>query len=800
MEGVSHLIKGFSNISGNDVATVGGKNASLGEMFNKLSSAGVEVPDGFASTSKAFRLFLDKNDLTSKLPALMATLDDITFSNLNEIAADARALILNSSLPKAVALEIEKAYDNLCIKYGPDVPVAVRSSATAEDLPTASFAGQHDSFLNVKGIQKLLLAVKKCYASLYNARAIKYRLDKGFSHEQVLISAGVQLMVRSDLSSAGVCFSIEPESGFSDVAVIAGCWGLGENIVQGNVTPDEFQVYKPFLGKVNQSVISKKIGSKLKMMVYEENGGGTINLNTPAEKQQTFTLTDEEVKQLAAWAVSIELHYGMPMDIEWAKDGLNGRLYILQARPETVHSVRNPYLLKEYQLKGKGKMLVSGSAVGIGIAAGRARLLASPAESEKLQPGEILVTDLTNPDWDPIMKKTAAIITNNGGRTSHAAIVAREVGAIAIVGAENATEKIKDGEWITVDNSQGKSGNVFEGKLEWEVREHDFGNIKMPHTKPMFILADPEKAFSLSFYPNQGVGLMRLEFAISHAIQIHPMALARFEEVKDNDIRKQIEKLTTGYEDKSEYFIDKLSQAVGTIAAAFYPEEVIVRMSDFKSNEYASLLGGSQFELTEENPMIGFRGASRYYHERYRDGFRLECEAMKRVRNDMGFSNVKLMIPFCRTVEEGKKVVDLMAKFGLKRGEKGLEIYVMAEIPSNVILADEFAKIFDGFSIGSNDLTQLTLGIDRDSAVISELFDENNPAVKFMIEKMIREAISNNAKIGLCGQAPSDDPTFAGFLIRAGIQSISFNPDALLKGVENMLLAEKSLYESAQLV
>jgi pyruvate,water dikinase len=799
MNDAEKWVKPFAKVGIKDLELIGGKNASLGEMFNKLSSAGVEVPDGFATTSDAFRLFINKNHLSTGLSTLLEKLDDVTFSNLNQIGENARSLIMESSLPEELIASIKLAYYGLCGRYGKDVAVAVRSSATAEDLPTASFAGQHDSFLHVQGVEAVLDAVKKCYASLYNARAIKYRIDQGFQHDQVLISAGVQLMVRSDLSSAGVCFSIEPDSGFRDVVVITGCWGLGENIVQGTVTPDEFQVYKPFLSKVKQPIISRKKGSKLKMMVYDEKGSGTLNLDTPIDKQDAFTLTDDEVEKIAAWAVSIEAHYGMPMDIEWAKDGLNGRLYIVQARPETVHSARDPYLLKEFHLKGKGKLLTSGSAVGNGVAAGKARLLVSPAESGKLLPGEILVTDLTNPDWDPIMKKAAGIITNKGGRTSHAAIVAREVGAIAIVGAGNATEKIKDGEWITVDNSQGKIGKVFEGKLEWDVKEHDFRNMKMPDTRPMFILADPEKAFTLSFYPNQGVGLMRLEFVINHSIQIHPMALAQFDDVKNETDRKKIEHLTDGYESKEEYFIDKLSQAVGTIAAAFYPKDVIVRMSDFKSNEYAQLLGGSQFELQEENPMIGFRGASRYYHERYKPGFKLECAAMKRVREEMGFNNVKLMIPFCRTVEEGKKVVDLMADFGLKRGEKGLEIYVMAEIPSNVILAASFAEVFDGFSIGSNDLTQLTLGIDRDSAIISELFDENNPAVKFMIEKVIGDARASGAKIGLCGQAPSDDPAFAGFLIHAGIHSISFNPDAILKGIENMLAAENKNITQIQL-
>jgi pyruvate,water dikinase len=788
------LILPFNKVGIKDVSIVGGKNASLGEMVTHLQTLGVNIPDGFATTADAFRLFLKENDLVDKLNKLVNSLDKTEFKNLTAVSKDAKELLLSAKLPQSLANEITNSYESFCKKLGRELDVAVRSSATAEDLPTASFAGQHESYLNINGIEAVLKAVQNCFASLYNARAIKYRIDNGFDHSKVALSVGIQLMVRSDKASSGVCFTIEPDSGFKNAIVITGCWGLGENIVQGAVTPDEFHVFKPSIGKFKRAIISKKIGSKAKTLIYAQNGLGTVNTDTPLEKQKQWTLSDNEIETIAKWALLIEQHYKLPMDVEWAKDGITGELFIVQARPETVHSSKNPYLIKEFELKTKGANLVSGNAVGAGITSGIARIINSPADSDKLKKGEVLVTDITNPDWDPILKKAAAIITNKGGRTSHAAIVAREVGAIAIVGANGATEKIKDGDEITVDNSQGKYGFVYSGKSEWNEKELDFSKIKMPQTKPMLILADPDKAYKLSFYPNQGVGLMRLEFVINTSIRIHPMALVKFDELKDLSAKKEIEELTSQYTDKKEYFIDKLSQAIGTIAAAFYPKDVIVRMSDFKTNEYANLLGGKQFEAEEENPMIGFRGASRYYNEKYKEGFKLECEAMKVVRNEMGLTNVKLMIPFCRTVDEGKKVVSLMESYGLKRGENDLEIYVMAEIPSNVILAEEFAKVFDGFSIGSNDLTQLTLGIDRDSNIISDLFDENNAAVKWMISHVIESAKSSGAKIGLCGQAPSDYPEFAEFLVNRGIDSISYNPDALLKGIENMNKAEVLKY------
>ncbi|MDX2134492.1 MAG: phosphoenolpyruvate synthase [Saprospiraceae bacterium] len=786
------LILPFNRIGRADVARVGGKNASLGEMFNALSSKGIRVPDGFATTAEGFRLFLRENNLEQSLKDTLSKLDTHAFANLAAVGQEARQLILEAVMPDDFAEAISTAYEALCEWHGREADVAVRSSATAEDLPTASFAGQHDTFLNRKGAAAVVDAVQRCFASLYNNRAIKYRHDHGFDQLRIALSAGVQLMVRADLACSGVLFTLEPESGFRDAVVVSGTWGLGENIVQGNVNPDEFVVFKPTLRQGKYALLSKKCGAKEKTMVYGAEDSGVVNLETPPDKQRVFVLNDDEVSQLAQWSMDIEAHYGCPMDIEWAKDGNNNQLFIVQARPETVHSQKDPYLLHEYELAEQGAVLAKGSAVGSRIASGTARLLRSPAEADRLQAGDILVTDMTNPDWDPIMKKAAAIVTNKGGRTSHAAIVAREVGAAAIVGAVDATAQIRDGQPITVSCAQGKTGFVYDGRLAWREKQVNFRDVTMPRTAPMLILGDPDKAFKYSFYPNRGIGLMRLEFIINNAIRIHPMALVRYDTLPEDDVKKEIADITRDYPDKTQYFIDKLASAVATIAAAFYNKEVIVRMSDFKTNEYANLIGGRPFEPEEENPMLGFRGASRYYNERYREGFRLECAAMRKVREEMGFTNVKLMIPFCRTVAEGKKVVELMAENGLKRGENGLEIYVMAEIPSNVVLARAFAEVFDGFSIGSNDLTQLTLGLDRDSAIISDLFDENNEAVKDMIARVIHDAHAAGAKIGLCGQAPSDDPAFAAFLVQQGINSISFNPDALLKGIENMLKAESA--------
>lgn len=784
------LIIPFNQLRIEDVGKVGGKNASLGEMVQQLQPLGIQIPNGFAVTADAFRFFLEENELTHFISESLSELDRDHFSNLRKVSQRIKERLLGANIPEVLSSEIVKAYRMICEEAGREVELAVRSSATAEDLPGASFAGQHDSFLNIMGEKALLDKVKACFASLYNARAIKYRYDKGFDKHVIALSVGVQVMVRADLASSGVIFTIEPETGFANAVLITGCWGLGENIVQGAVIPDEYLVFKPSLEKGKKSIISKKAGSKTKTMVYS-NFGGVVNLDTEPAKQRLLVLQDKEVETLGKWAVAIEKHYKMPMDIEWAKDGLSSELYIVQARPETIHSEKDPFLLKEYALIETGHLLSTGYAIGSGITTGKIKRLKSPAESNLLEKGEILLTEITNPDWDPIMKKAAAIITSKGGRTSHAAIVAREVGALAIVGAENALETLQTGDLVTIDNASGKIGKVYSGKLKWKETQHNFRGMQMPKTKPMFILADPDKAFDLSFFPNQGVGLMRMEFVISKTIRIHPMALVHFNQLENEEEKALIESLCQDYSDKKEYFVDKLAQSVANIAAAFYPKDVILRMSDFKSNEYANLIGGKQFEENEENPMLGFRGASRYYHERYREGFALECAAMKRVREEMGLENLKVMIPFCRTPEEGKKVLDLMETLGLKSGERGLEIYVMAEIPSNVIQAEQFADLFDGFSIGSNDLTQLTLGVDRDSEVLGELFDENNPSVKWMITEAIRVAKAKGKKIGLCGQAPSDRPEFAKFLIEQGIDSISFNADALLKGIENMVEAER---------
>lgn len=793
-------IKEFGEISMSDLAQVGGKNASLGEMFTRLTPRGVLIPKGFAITVKAFQDFIAYNNLERPISLLMKDLDRTTYGNLEVIGKDARTLMMSGRVPAELSREITMAYDAMFDDGMQEV--AVRSSATAEDLPDASFAGQHESYLNVKGSYALLYAVRKCFASLYTDRAIKYREDKGFEHDKVFLSVGVQEMIRSDIGCAGVGFTLEPESGFRNLVHIAGVWGLGENIVKGTVTPDEFLVFKPTLEKGFRSILQKNLGSKSKMMVYadlDDDVNEVINKDTPEEMSKRFILDDAEIEKLARWALIIERHYEKPMDFEWAKDGIGHQLYILQARPETIHSRITVPQLISYQLNQKGLELTRGEAIGSKIASGPARVLASPGEAGKLNPGDILVTDVTSPDWDPILKRVAGVVTNKGGRTSHAAIIARELGAAAIVGTGSATERITDGEMITIDCSQGKTGYVLQGELEWEKTVTDLSGFDLPDSpKAQLILADPEKAFALSFYPNHGVGLLRMEFLISNWIQIHPMALMKPEQVSKESDKLKIEALTGGYTDKADYFIDKLSKGVAMIAAAFYPKEVIVRMSDFKSNEYAGLIAGKDFEPREENPMIGFRGASRYYHDRYRAGFELECRAMKAVRDEMGFSNVKLMIPFCRTVKEGEKVVQLMERLGLKRGENGLEILVMAEIPSNVLLAESFAELFDGFSIGSNDLTQLTLGIDRDSALIADLFDEQNAASKQLIVQMIQKANALGKKVGLCGQAPSDSESFARLLVETGIDSISFNPDALIKGIINIQQANVSLLEKLQ--
>lgn len=789
----------FSQIGIADIAKVGGKNASLGEMYNQLNLKGISIPNGFALTADAYRLFCKYNGIEHQLNHLLLSLDTKHFSNLTSIGETARALILSGLFPTTIIDEVNNAYQTLSHYSGiHNLDVAVRSSATAEDLPTASFAGRMESFLNISGEKQLLEAVHRCYASLFTDRAIKYRHDMEFSLIDIAISVGVQQMVRSDKASSGVAFTIDPDSGFENGIIINSCWGLGENIVQGRVTPDEWLVFKPTLfdEKLNP-ILKSHCGRKEYTMLYVQNAESVsaektiINIDTSLEKQNEFSLTKKEVILLAQWCYIIEQHYGKAMDIEWAKDGLNNQLYIVQARPETALRKEKKQLREIFKLQEKGELLTTGIALGDKIASGKVRIILNPQEGYQLQKGEILVTDITNPDWDPVLKKAAAIITNKGGRTSHAAIVARELGTVAVVGCGNATETIKNGQEITVSCAEGKEGNIYEGILKWDIIEQDYSKLPMPKTNPMFILADPDRAFELSNYPNQGVGLLRLEFAISNSIRIHPLALIDTEKITEDKTKTEIKELTRDYERGKDYFVNKLVEAVSTVAAAFYPKDVIVRLSDFKSNEYANLIGGKYFEPNEENPMIGLRGASRYYSDFYRKGFALECEAMKKVRNEMGMVNVKLMIPFCRTVEEAEKVIAEMGVNGLKQKENGLEIYVMIEIPSNVLLADEFAKLFDGFSIGSNDLTQLTLGLDRDSALVSYLFNEENAAVKGLIVETIRAAKRNNIRVGLCGQAPSDIPAFTKFLVEEGIDSISFNPDALIKGIENIIEAEK---------
>jgi pyruvate,water dikinase len=783
-------IKTFHEVGLSDVHRVGGKNASLGELFQNLAQLDIKVPDGFAITVDGFDAFMMTGSIRAQLTSLLDSIDYQTFSNLQQVSEEAKRLIIELSLPNDVTEEIFSAYSELTLKYGPDTHVAVRSSATAEDLADASFAGQYESYLNIHGKEELLSAVKKCYASLFNARALKYRIDRGFSLEQAQLSVGVQVMIRADLACSGVCFTVDPDTGFRDVVVITGAWGLGDNIVQGKVEPDEFHVFKGSIEAGKKGIIRKKMGTKALTLGYAYVGVGVANRPTPVSKQKSWVLSDDEVETLAKWSMRIEEHYKRAMDIEWAKDGYTKELYIVQARPETVHGRDERLVLREYHLQPKCHPVVEGQAVGIHVAVGRARVLHSLSEASRIEPGDVLVAETTNPDWDVVMKKASAIVTNHGGRTSHAAIVARELGVAAVVGAPNATDLISDGQWITVDCSTGKIGKVYSGKLDFEVVVHQLDTLPKTRTNPMLVLSDPDKAYEWSFYPNGGVGLMRLEFLIASVIQIHPMACVRFDELGSPEERQQINTLTEGYSDKASYFVDRLSQGIATMAAAFYPKDVIVRFSDFKTNEYESLLGGHAFEEHEENPMIGFRGASRYYHERYRDGFALECRAIDWVRRKMGLTNVKVMIPFCRTVRELELVLSEMAKYDLVRGELGLHVYMMIEVPSNVIEAESFAALVDGFSIGSNDLTQLTLGVDRDSAVIASLFDEGDPAVKWMIAHAIDAAHKAKIKVGLCGQAPSDNAAFTEFLVERGIDSISFNPDSIIQGIQKIHDAE----------
>jgi len=785
----------FSRIIIQDLAQAGGKNASLGEMLNALSAQGIRVPDGFAVTADAYRLFIRKNNLSDKLNRALQALDTKNMHNLQEVGGQCRSLMLAAQLPEEVKTEIMEAYNRLNKRGAGSISVAVRSSATAEDLPSASFAGQHDSFLNVSG-KHLLAAVHRCYVSLFNDRAIKYRVDNGFEHLKVELSVGIQQMVRSDKGCAGVAFTIEPETGHENFVYITGAWGLGENVVQGAVNPDEFYFFKPSIHQQRKSLVYRRLGSKENYMAYADdlNSGKTVvNLETPPALRKQFVLNDKEAEQLAAWCDKIERHYKMPMDIEWAKDGETGELFIVQARPETVHAARQKIVLKEYKLLSPPAPVVTGKAVGKAIVSGRTRIVESLADAGKVQQGDIIVADITNPDWNALLRKAVSIVTNKGGRTSHASIVARELGISAVVGTGDATQKLNDGQIITVSCAQGDAGFVYNGKLEWEENEFPIEKLSETKTQPMLILADPDKALHLSRYPNKGVGLLRMEFIITNHIQIHPMALVKYDELPDGKDKKIIESLTRNFSGKKEYFISRLAEGIAMIGAAFYPHDVIVRMSDFKTNEYAQLIGGQYFEPKEENPMLGFRGASRYYNPRYREAFGLECLAVRKVRDEIGLTNVKMMIPFCRTVNEGRKVLEVMKQYGLQRGVNGLEVYVMAEIPSNVIRAKQFAEIFDGFSIGSNDLTQLTLGIDRDSAIMSDLFNENDEAVLEMLKSVIRTAKKAGVKIGLCGQAPSDYPEFAQFLVNEGIDSISFNPDALLKGIENIQKAETAI-------
>jgi pyruvate,water dikinase len=789
----------FDEIGIADIPSVGGKNASLGEMFRELSKKGVKVPYGFAVTAQAYWYFLEKAGIRGEIEKTIKGLDTRDVENLRERGRRVRTTMVDAGLPIELEDAIVDAYRKLCQQYGEDTDVAVRSSATAEDLPTASFAGQQETYLNIHGEAALLLACKRCFASLFTDRAISYRVDKGFDHMRIALSIGVQKMVRSDLASSGVMFSIDTETGFRDAVLINASYGLGENIVQGTVNPDEFYVFKPTLKKGFRPILQKRLGSKEFKMVYDI-GGGTLTKNVPVspEERVRFALSDDEILQLARWGCDIEEHYSgrrgeyTPMDVEWAKDGITGDIFIVQARPETVQSRKRLDALEVYRLDERGKVLVTGTSVGEKIAAGKANVIRDVSDLGRFRDGEVLVTEKTDPDWEPIMKKARAIVTNRGGRTAHAAIVSRELGIPAIVGTIKGTEAIRTGDGLTVSCAEGDTGFVYEGSLPFRVERIEVGGLKRPRTRIMMNIGNPEEAFSRSFMPNDGVGLARLEFIINNYIKIHPMALVRFGQLKDVEARKEIEGITAGYEEKTQFFVDRLAQGVATIAAAFYPKDVIVRMSDFKSNEYANLIGGREFEPLEENPMIGFRGASRYYDERYREGFSLECRAMKKVREEMGLTNVKLMVPFCRTVEEGKKVIAEMEKNGLKRGENGLEVYVMCEIPSNVILADQFSEVFDGFSIGSNDLTQLVLGIDRDSELVSHIFDERNKAVKDMVSSVIRAARRNGRKIGICGQAPSDYPEFAEFLVREGIDSISLNPDAVMKTTLRILEIEKT--------
>jgi len=792
-------VRWFRELSLADVALVGGKNASLGELYRELTPRGIRVPNGFAVTAEAYRYFMRSGGLGDQIQSILVSLDTHDLTGLANRGRAIRELILARPLPEDLRQEIAEAYAELCREFGPDTDTAVRSSATAEDLPTASFAGQQESYLNIRGERALLDACRQCMASLFTDRAISYRVDKGFDHRAVALSVGVQKMVRADVGAAGVLFTLDTESGFPDVVLISSAYGLGESVVKGRVDPDEFLVFKPTLKAGHRPILKRAIGAKQEKLVYATRGQSTRAIPVPLEDRVRLSLSDDEVLTLARWGCTIEDHYSAksgrptPMDIEWAKDGQSGELFILQARPETVHDLTRKSVREVYSLHETGPVLLRGRSVGEKIGAGPARVIKDVEALKTFKPGEVLVADMTDPDWEPTMKMAAAIVTGRGGRTCHAAIVSREIGVPCVVGTGPATATIKDGQPVTVSCAGGEVGVVYDGILDFSRREIDLTSLPRPKTKILVNVGNPDQAFALSALPCDGVGLAREEFIISSSIQVHPLALIHFDQVPEGPEREKIRELTRNHPDKPAYFVEKLAEGVGRIAAAFYPREVIVRLSDFKTNEYAGLLGGRPFEPTEENPMIGFRGASRYYDPRYRDGFLLECRAMKVVREEMGLTNVKLMVPFCRTVEEGRRVLAVMAEAGLQRGSQGLEVYVMCEIPANVILTEDFAEIFDGFSIGSNDLTQLTLGLDRDSEIVAHLFDERNPAVKKLVADVIRRARACGRKVGICGQAPSDYPEFARFLVECGIDSISLNPDTVLKTTQEILDMEREL-------
>ena len=770
----------YNQLGMNDVDRVGGKNASLGEMITNLSDLGVSVPNGFATTAQAFNDFLEQSGVNQRIYNL---LDETDIDDVNQLAvagAQIRQWVIDTPLTKELEQDIRVAYQQLS-EGESEASFAVRSSATAEDMPDASFAGQQETFLNVQGIDAVLVAIKHVFASLFNDRAISYRVHQGYDHRGVALSAGVQRMVRSDLASAGVMFTIDTESGFDQVVFITSAYGLGEMVVQGAVNPDEFYVHKPTLQNNRPAIVRRTLGSKKLQMVYansKEHGKQVQIEDVPEALCNRFSLTDLEVEELSRQALQIEKHYGRPMDIEWAKDGHNGRLYIVQARPETVRS--NQQVMERYQLKEQGSVLVEGRAIGHRIGAGSIKVIHNLSEMDRIQPGDVLVTDMTDPDWEPIMKKAAAIVTNRGGRTCHAAIIARELGIPAVVGCGDATERLQEGQQVTVSCAEGDTGFVYDSKLEFEIHSSEVSDMPSIDVKIMMNVGNPDRAFDFACLPNEGVGLARLEFIINRMIGVHPRALLEFDS-QTPELQREIRTMMAGYDDPIEFYIGKLTEGISTLAAAFWPKRVIVRLSDFKSNEYANLVGGAIYEPEEENPMLGFRGAGRYISDSFRACFALECEAVKRVRNDMGLTNVEIMIPFVRTVAQAESVVAELAKHGLKRGEQGLKLIMMCEIPSNALLADQFLEYFDGFSIGSNDMTQLTLGLDRDSGVVSELFDERNDAVKALLSMAIKAAKQQNKYVGICGQGPSDHQDFAQWLVDEGIDSLSLNPDTVVQ-------------------